>query len=321
MRVVYMGTPKFAVPSLKALNGSPDFDVVSVFTQPDAVSRRGNKARPTEVKRCAEELSIPVFTPSSLRDDGVAELIEEMAPDAIVVTSYGKILPKRILEIPPLGCINVHASLLPRWRGAAPIERSILDGDDVTGVSIMKMEEGLDTGPYCAQESMMIDDFGSSELSDILADMGSMMLVHVLPMIEAGTVTWTEQDEELATYASKITKEEMLLSPELTARENVLRARASTEHAPAKAVVCDRPLTVFSASEFDPEAEGFEVDGEVGPGQVAKIRKRLFLGASDRAFELKSVKPDGGRIMDAAGFCSGVYGKLKNGEGTWEAIR
>ncbi|MGI6221744.1 MAG: methionyl-tRNA formyltransferase [Coriobacteriales bacterium] len=316
MRIVFMGTPEFAVPSLRALAGADGIEVVAAYSQPDSVSRRGKKPQPSAVRVAAEELGIEVRTPETLRDSEVVDELASFAPDVIVVASYGKILPREVLDVPPLGCINVHASLLPRWRGAAPIERAILAEDAEAGVSIMNMEEGLDTGAFCLQASIPVGELRAPELTAGLAELGATTLLEALPAIAAGEAVWTEQDEAGVTYAEKVSKAEMLLSPELGARDNVLRVRASSDHAPAKATVCGRGLTVLEARVCDAgecPAEAVSLES----GAVAFVAKRLFLGAADGPVEVLAVKPDGKREMDARSFAAGINAQLKSGDASW----
>ena len=239
-----MGTPSFAVPTLDALASAPDRDVVAVFSRPDSKSGRGNRLFPSKVKARAQELGIPVYTPLTLRDDEVIRIVRELAPDAIVVAAYGGILPSDIIRIPKLGCFNVHGSLLPRWRGAAPIQRAILDGDDIAGVCIMQVEEGLDTGDYHTVGSVEIGTKTTEELSEQIAEMGAAGMVEALVGIEDGTYTWERQDEELVTYADKVGKDETLLRPGLTNREFLRRVQASSHRAPARCIVCGSVDTI-----------------------------------------------------------------------------
>lgn len=206
MRVVYMGTPDFAVPSLEALHEA-GHEIVYVVTQPDAVRDRGKKIKFSPVKEKAIELGLPVLQPEKVR--GNTEFIEtlhEAVPDVIAVAAYGQILPKDVLDIPKLGCINVHGSLLPRFRGAAPIQRAIIEGDEETGITIMYMAEGLDTGDMLAKASTKIGDKTGQQLHDELAVMGAELLVQTLPQL--GSITGEKQDDALHTYAPMITKKE-----------------------------------------------------------------------------------------------------------------
>ena len=210
MRVVFMGTPAFAATILDDL--AEQHDVAAVYTRPDAVRGRGKRLEPSPVKAAAERRGLRVLTPRTLRDEAAQRELASFAPDVICVAAYGAILPKEVLDIPRFGCLNVHASLLPRWRGAAPIERAILAGDEEAGVCIMRMEEGLDTGAYCVCRTAIVDGKSASELTDELADLGSHALLTALVHVERDAAEWTEQDEEQVTYASKIEKRELDLS-------------------------------------------------------------------------------------------------------------
>jgi len=219
MRIVFMGTPDFAVPSLKALVESGK-TVVGVFTQPDKPKNRGMKLQPTPVKEYALTQNIPVFQPAKLRDGEALAIMKELAPDLVVVAAYGKILPVDILELPKLGCINVHSSLLPKYRGAAPINWAILNSEDETGVTIMYMAEGLDTGDMIASESTPISlEENAEELFDRLAEMGAGLLVRVVEQFEAGTVNAVPQDEKLSCYAPMLSKELSNIDWNRTARQ------------------------------------------------------------------------------------------------------
>lgn len=206
-----MGTPDFAVPCLKALVESKHI-VQAVFTQPDKPRGRGNKFIPTPVKKYALECDIPVYQPSSLRKGDDAEksleILKELNPDLIVVVAYGQILPSSILNLPKYRCINIHASLLPKYRGAGPIQRCILEGETITGVTSMYMEEGLDTGDMLIKEEIQIgENMIADELHDALSEMGARVLLKTIQAIEDGTLIRTPQDDSLSTYAKMITKE------------------------------------------------------------------------------------------------------------------
>lgn len=206
-RIVFMGSPEFAIPSLKAL--ARHYQVVGVITQPDRPSGRGRTLTPPPVKVVALELGIEIIQPKRLKEAGVWEKLLEWAPDAIVVAAFGQILRQNILDLPRYGCVNVHASLLPRWRGAAPIQAAILHGDKVSGVSIMKMDAGIDTGPVLAQRSIPIEaDDDAACLGDKLAVAGSELLLETLPAYLRGEILPQAQDESQATYAPMLKKEE-----------------------------------------------------------------------------------------------------------------
>lgn len=211
MKIVFMGTPEFAVPCLKAL-AQGKHEVVAVFTQPDKPKGRGYKMIPTPVKKVALEYEIPVYQPLSLRkgDDAEKSLkcLKEISPDIIVVTAYGQILPKEVLELPKYGCVNIHASILPKYRGAAPINWCILNGESKTGVTSMLMEEGLDTGDMLICHETNIDENETSqELYDRLSIMGGEVLIETLNEIENGSVVRKKQDDSLSCYSPMIKKE------------------------------------------------------------------------------------------------------------------
>lgn len=302
MRVVFMGTPDFAVPSLAAL--AARHEVTLAVTRPDAVRSRGKRLEPSPIKKKAVELGLPVLEASRIREDELAA-VRAAAPDVVCVAAYGCILPDDLLRVAPLGAVNVHASLLPRWRGAAPIQRAILAGDERAGVSIMRVVHELDAGAYCRQASVEVGTMGSAELTAALAELGARELVAALDQMEAGTAVWQEQDEELVTYAHKVDKAEMRLDPAVDARANALRVQASSDAAPARAVVCGRGLRVTGAR---------VAGAAVAPGAVDVERGRVILGCAAGALELLRVKPDGKREMDAGSWAAG----LRDAGRVWE---
>ncbi|WP_018698619.1 methionyl-tRNA formyltransferase [Amorphus coralli] len=208
LRLVFMGTPDFAVPTLTEIVGQ-GHDVAAVYTRAPARSGRGMEARKSPVHEQAERLGLPVLTPTTLKGEEAAAAFATHGADAAVVIAYGMILPRSILEIPEEGCFNIHASLLPRWRGAAPIQRAIMAGDAETGVAVMQMEAGLDTGPVCMEERVAIGaDMTASELHDVLARLGADLMVRALGALERGTLDATPQPDAGITYADKIDKAE-----------------------------------------------------------------------------------------------------------------
>src|SRR5215210_5388737 len=209
LRLIFMGTPEFAVPTLREL-AERGHDIAAVYTRaPKPAGRRGMELTPSPVEREARRLGIPVLTPKTLRTPEALETFRSHKADAGVVVAYGLILPKHILEAVPLGCFNLHGSLLPRWRGAAPINRAIMAGDAETGVMVMRMEEGLDTGPVAMAERVPIGpDMTAGELHDVLALRGAHLMVHALGALERGTLQLTPQAENGVTYAAKIDKNE-----------------------------------------------------------------------------------------------------------------
>ena len=208
LRVVFMGTPDFAVPTLSEIVGQ-GHDVPAVYTRAPAAAGRGMALKPSSVHRLAEQLGIPVLTPRTLRTEEAAEAFRGHAADAAVVVAYGMILPKAILDAPRLGCLNLHASLLPRWRGAAPIQRAIMAGDTETGVAVMKMEVGLDTGPVALAERVPIGpDVTAGELHDRLGPLGADLMGRALAALSRGALSFTPQPAEGVSYAKKIGNEE-----------------------------------------------------------------------------------------------------------------
>ena len=297
-----MGTPEFAVPSLERL--AEACDVALVLTRPDAVRGRGRALVPSPVKARALELGLPVVEASRITPE-VADALRAAEADVFCVAAYGCILPDEVLAMAPGGCVNVHASLLPRWRGAAPIQRAILAGDVETGVSIMRIGHGVDTGAYCAQAATPVGEKDAGELTAELARMGAELLVEVLPGVVDGSVEWVEQDEALVTHAAKIEKRELMLDPADDVHANALRVRASGDTAPARCAVAGRGVRVCAARAGE---------GEATSGSVAVARGRVWLGCADGALEVLRVKPDGKREMDAAAWAAGL-----RGDGlTWE---
>ncbi len=307
MRIVFMGTPDFAVPSLRALAAA--HDVALVLTRPDAVRSRGKKLEPSPVKAAALELGLPVLEAKRMEPE-VVDALRAARADVFCVAAYGCILPDEVLTMAPLGCVNVHASLLPRWRGAAPIQRAILAGDAEAGVSIMRIGHGVDTGAYCAQASCSVAGKSADELTSELAELGAGLLLEVLPELAAGTVSWTEQDEALVTHAAKIQKAELRLDPAVSAADNERRALASSDAAPARCMLAGKPVRVLAARVAP-------VSGAVlAAGELAIQGGRVLLGCGEGALEVLELKPDGKRAMDAAAWAAGQRGAAV----TWEAL-
>lgn len=296
MRIVFMGTPDFAVPSLRLL--AQKHEVSLVLTRPDAVRSRGKKLEPSPVKLAAQDLGIEVLETKRITDE-VFERIEAARPDIICVVAFGCLLPDRVLNLAPYGCVNVHGSLLPAWRGAAPIQRAVLEGDERVGISIMRLVQEMDAGDYCRQASVELGEKNCAQLMDELSELGAQELLAALDDMEAGTVEWTSQDESLVTFAPKIDKAEMRLVPSDSAAVNVRRVCASTDAAPARASVAGRGVRVLEARLSS---------AKVAQGAVLAEKNALFLGCSDAAIELLRVKPDGKREMDASAWAAGLRG-------------
>lgn len=294
-----MGTPEFAAPSLRSLLKSQD--VVGVVTQPDRPAGRGRQLRPSPVKQLAAEAGIPVYQPPSLRPPESLGPLLEWQPEAIVVTAFGQILRPHVLELPPLGCYNVHASLLPRWRGAAPIQHAILAGDDVTGVTLMGMEAGLDTGPIYVQEAMPIlpaDTAGS--LHDRLAELGGAMLGRYLDDILSGDLPPKPQQEELATYAPMLKKEFGQIDWHQPAIAISRHVRAMTPWPSAYTTWDGLQLKVLAVSELDRVRPGKAL-----PGSVQADGERVYVTTGDGFLLLEQVQLAGKRPVAMADFVRG----------------
>jgi methionyl-tRNA formyltransferase len=300
-----MGTPQFAVESLEKLAGH--HEVVAAYTAPDRPAGRGGALRASPVKMAAVELGIPLRQPESLRAPGVAQELRALAPDVVCVAAYGMILPADVLDVPVHGAVNVHASLLPRHRGAAPVERAILDGDELSGVSIMRMEETLDTGPVAASASVEVDGLTADALVALLAELGASLLLDVLEHLASGTATWTPQDESGVTYAEKITKADVRLDPDLGVEEASRRVRASSRRAACRVSVCDTVVRILVAEPADHRLE---------PGSYVALDDRLVLGFADGALEAVEVHPANRAAMSAESFVCGTKGART---GTWSA--
>lgn len=308
MRVVFMGTPQLAATVLEIL--SEHHQVVAAYTRPDAVRGRGSKLSASPVKKTALHLRIPVETPETLRDADAVEKLKAYAPDVICVAAYGMILPDDVIGAAPFGCLNVHGSLLPRWRGAAPIERSILAGDERTGVCIMRVVSKLDAGDWCVRRTTSVAGKSADELTGELARMGGEALCEALDQAQAGTILWTPQDESGCTYARKIEKGELDLAPADNIAAAHRKVLASDGQHPSHVVIADRPVSVIETKL--PDERAWELAGACLPGEVRFCAKRLFIGCGDGPLEVVRVKPNGKKDMDAAAFAAGIQGIKKN---------
>lgn len=313
MRIVFMGTPDLAATVMS--NIADHHDVVGAYTRPDAVRGRGKRLVASPVKQLAEERGIPAFTAATLRDEEVLENLRALEPDAICVVAYGSILPTSILELPRYGCFNVHTSLLPRWRGAAPMQRAILAGDKTTGVSIMRMEEGLDTGAYCKRAEVPLDGVYLADLESDLAARGSELLLEALEEAQDGSLAWTEQPEAGVTYAAKIGKGELDLDPSESAGSVCAKVRASDDAHPAHMELAQRKVTLERAHEVDDDLAK-ELCESLAPGEAVFRSKRLIARALEGAFEIDALKPQGKKSMDARSFAAGIQG-VKNATLRW----
>ncbi|NOY99105.1 MAG: methionyl-tRNA formyltransferase [Chloroflexi bacterium] len=305
-RIVFMGSPDFAVPTLRALH--ENYPVVGVVTQPDRPSGRGRKLMPPPVKILADELGLPVVQPRRLREPEAMEQLRRFAPDLIVVAAYGQILRPDVLDLPPLGCINVHGSLLPRWRGAAPIQAAILAGDAETGITIMKMDAGVDTGPTLSQRAVPIaPDDTAGTLFEKMAPLGADLLIETLPGYLSGEIVPQPQDDERATYAPMLKKEDGRLDFSQPAADLARRVRAFNPW----------PGTFFEWNGALLKVHRASVGEGKSPGVGSRIvvAGRPAVGAGEGILILEVVQPAGKKPMPGKAFLSGARNwSITNGD-------
>ena len=300
MRIVFMGTPEFAAPSLKALVEA-GYDICGVFTQPDKPKNRGMKLQASPVKQYALSVGMNVFQPVKMRDGEALAILRELKPDLIAVAAYGKILPVDILEIPPLGCVNVHSSLLPKYRGAAPINWAILNGEDETGVTIQRMAEGIDTGDILAQVGTPIDiNENAAQLLTRLAKLGAELLVETVRDLEAGKDRATPQDETRASHAPMLSKELSPIDWGKTARQLHDQVRGLYPWPSAVAVLDGIRCKIIRTSLLDDKTDQL-------PGTVLQADKKGLRAAcgDGRVLEILELQPDGKKAMAASAFLMG----------------
>ncbi len=293
MRIIFAGTPDFAARHLDALLTS-EHQVVGVFTQPDRPSGRGNKLTASPVKMLAEANNIPVFQPKSLRPEENQTLVSALEADIMVVVAYGLILPKAVLEMPRLGCINVHGSLLPRWRGAAPIQRSLWAGDTKTGITIMQMDVGLDTGDMLHKvECDILPEDTSASLYNKLALLGPSGLLETLHQLAKGTALREVQDEAHVTYAEKLSKEEARLDWMLSAEQLERCIRAFNPWPVSYFMIDDQPVKVWLAETLPDETGAL-------PGTIiAADKKGIQIATASGILNITQLQPSGKKAMSA----------------------
>lgn len=305
MNIVFMGTSDFAVPSLNSLIKS-GHQVVGVITQPDRRRGRGKKIHPTPIKIVAQEHGIPISQPQKIKTDPAVEQVKAWQPELIVVVSYGQIITRAILQYPRLGCINVHASLLPRYRGAAPIQRAIMNGEKTSGVTTMFMDEGLDTGDIILQLPVTIeDDYDHGCLETILAEKGAELLIETIDQIEKGTAPRIQQDNELACYASQITSEDERIDWSQSAISIHNRIRALSPDPGASFSLNGYKIKVFR-SKIQDSGESGEVASIVAVGKDS-----FKVQSGQGVIEILEVQKQGKRRMSARDFLQG--NRLKPG--------
>ncbi len=293
LRIIFAGTPDFAARHLDALLSSRH-RVVGVFTQPDRPAGRGKKLMPSPVKVLAEENGLPVFQPASLRPQENQQLVADLHADVMVVVAYGLILPKAVLDMPRLGCINVHGSLLPRWRGAAPIQRALWAGDTETGVTIMQMDVGLDTGDMLYKLVCPItDEDTSATLYDKLAGLGPAGLIETLAQLANGTAQPQVQDEAQVTYAEKLSKEEARVDWSLSATQLERCIRAFNPWPMSWLEIDGQPLKIWKASVID-------TGTTAEPGTIVDATKQgIQVATGDGILNVESLQPAGKKAMSA----------------------
>ncbi len=313
LRLGFAGTPEFAVPALDALSNRNL--ICAVFTQPDRPAGRGQPLRASPVKRLASERGLPVYQPASFKSAEASEILRGLDLDALVVAAYGLILPAAALEIPRLGCINIHASLLPRWRGAAPIQRAILAGDPVTGITIMRMEAGLDTGPMMNSRQIDIDARDTAHtLQDKLARLGAELVCATLDAMMAGRVTEVRQPDEGVTYAGKIAKDEAVIDWSQDALQIGRQVRAFNPWPVAETVLDGARLRIWDAEVRDdagvraaqgPEAQGPEVHSPAPGAVLAAAAEGIDVACGRGCLRILRLQLAGRKALTAADFVLG----------------
>lgn len=297
MKIVFMGTPDFAVPCLSALAEDGN-EIAGVFTQPDKPKGRGYTLTPPPVKIKALEYGLTVYQPATLKDGEAEKLLAEISPDMIVVVAYGKILPKEIIDLPKYGCVNIHASLLPLYRGAAPIQQSVLDGCAITGVTAQCMDIGIDTGDILMKSETEIgENETADELHDRLSVMGAKLIVDVVHAAENGTLKREKQDESKATHVGKLTKEMSVINFQNTARHIHNQVRGLNSWPSASAVLNGKRIKIHRT---------LVVNGKGEPGQVLSLNP-FVVACGEGALEIVELQPEGKKKMAASAFVNGLH--------------
>lgn len=298
MRLVFMGTPEYACPSLKKLHEK--HDIVMVYTQPDRPSGRGHKMSPSPVKQLALELSLPVHQPVRLNDQSEIEFLKRLNPDCIVVVAYGIILPRDILEIPRLGCINAHGSLLPRHRGASPMQQAILAGDEMTGVTTMLMDEGMDTGDILLMHQTPVAQKTIDQLHDELADLSAELLDRTLELLDRDDLIPQPQNDNQASYTKKISRRDGVVDWSLSAEELIRKWRA---YYPWPG------LTTTYRGKYLKLVELEALTGRQGqPGTVTSLSDQgIDISTGNGILRIKQLQPAGKRVMTVSDFLRGNH--------------
>lgn len=295
MRVIYMGTPDFSVLPLRRI--AERHEVVLAVTQPDKPKGRGYKMLPTPVKECAQSLGIEVYQPEKINDEAVIEYLRSFEADIIVVAAYGKKLPVSILEMPKYKCINIHASLLPRYRGAAPINRAIMNGDKTGGVTIMNMAEGMDTGDIVLQRSFDISTMTAGEYHDRLSEVGSDAVLEAMELIESGRACPVKQNDDEATHAAKITKEECLVEFDMNATAAYNKIRGLSPVPCAYIVLNGKRIKIVECELSCDEGESGKV--------LCADKNGIKIAFDGGSIVLKRIRPEGSGEMTAWAYVLG----------------
>jgi len=298
MKIIFAGTPEFAARHLQALIAS-NHHICAVYTQPDRPAGRGKKLSPSAVKTLAEEHNIPVMQPVSLKTEDAQQKLSSFECDLMVVVAYGLLLPEKVLHIPRSGCINVHGSLLPRWRGAAPIQRAIESGDRVSGITIMQMDVGLDTGAMLLKsECPILPDDTSADLHDRLCEIGPPALLKTIGMIEGGTLAAEKQDDSLSNYASKIEKSEAKINWHEAVAVIERKIRAFNPFPICFTEIDDTRLRIYRATKYSDQ-------NSQPPGQVEVAGQRIVVQCGDGQLSLEQLQLPGKKAMSAQALLNG----------------
>jgi len=305
LKIIFAGTPLFALPTLEALQNSP-YEVIAVFTQPDRPAGRGQKLTPSPLKTFALSHALPIFQPKLLQ----ARALQELAPDLMIVVAYGLILPKEILEIPRLGCLNLHPSLLPRWRGAAPIQHTLLHGDTMTGLTIIQMDEGMDSGPILLQKKYSIKAAENSvELQTRLAKAGAALMLEAIHALACGLSTPQPQEESLATYAPKIKKSQGLIDWQQPAIQIFNKIRAFNSWPVAFTYLHGQPLKIWEAKIAENKTTLAPPGTIVSAGPTG-----IFVATGSGVLELLTLQLPGKRQLSAPAFFNAQHTEFKQGK-------
>ena len=306
LRIAFAGTPDFSLPALDALAASPH-QLVGVLTQPDRPAGRGRALRASSVKRRALELRVPMAQPERLASDADRVALREWQPELLVVVAYGLILPRAVLELPRFGCLNIHASLLPRWRGAAPIQRAVLAGDHESGVTIMQLDAGLDTGPILAQQSVPIGTgMTSAALHEVLARSGAQLLLTVITALEAGTATPRAQPAEGVTYAHKLAKHEALIDWPASATDVARQVQGCNPWPIAETSMAGVQLRIWQAEALAASPVAHSGPAAAPPGTVLGLDgARLLVACGMGVLAIERLQCAGRRVVTAAEFVHG----------------